>query len=209
MGSGRMGPFEASKQSEHTVNFLSLSAPYFEQYLTLERVHPTRQYNYEKRKLFGYPVIEVTRHGPKCRIGDSWLYVAIPSGADLASLGTEDKLYVGAQTQDRMFRGDGLAGDNYHHKEMRDGNGHDNPVTFLQSGKRIEIRRISEALIARVVTQFAELAFLDPLLRQPRTRTTHTGYWFEQFILYKEPRQWRWNTASANKAVAVLIDCPG
>ena len=102
-----------------------------EHYLTLQRVDTFRKYNYAKRNYFDLPVIEVSRHGQKCKNGESWLYFAVPSNARLNSLAPEDRLYVGAQKQDRMFRGDGLNGNNYHHAEMRKGNGDDNPVAFL------------------------------------------------------------------------------
>lgn len=55
-------------------------------------------------------------HGKKCS-GGSWLYIAIDDNADLSTLNNEQKLYVGSQSQDRMFRGDGLKGKNFHHAE--------------------------------------------------------------------------------------------
>ena len=106
------------KSDPHMTTFphiLPFVAKYAEHYLTLHRLHPTRTYNYLARKVENEPVIEVTRHAQKCRIGESWMYIAVPSGARLIDLGREEKLYVGAQTTDRMFRGDGLGGDNFHH----------------------------------------------------------------------------------------------
>src|SRR5687768_16919984 len=124
------------------MDLLALFAPYFERYLTLERVHPIKTYDYVARGFRGEPVIDLTMHGPKCKRGESWVYVAIPHGRRLDALKSDEKLYVGAQTQDRMFRGDGGIGrTNYHHAEMRSGNGADNPISLLRSGTKIDIHR--------------------------------------------------------------------
>ena len=186
-------------------NILPPLASSFERYLTLERVHPTKIYSYATRGYFDLPVFDVTQHAPKCKIGESWLYIAIPTGASVASLDTKDKLYVGAQTQDRMFRGDGLKGNNYHHAEMRAGNGTDNPVSFLRSGKSVEILRISASSIKAKVMSSPDLATLIPLLQQPRHSKRHLGWWYEQYILFNEPKVWRWNTDSADKLVRQVL----
>ena len=178
--------------------------PVSEHYLTLQRVDSSRTYNYAKRGYFDFPVIEVKRHGPKCKIGESWLYFAVPSEAKLGSLGPQDRLYVGAQTQDRMFRGDGLDGDNYHHAEMRKGNGEDHPVALLRSGKQISIFRAQADAIARLVSQVPELQPIQALASQPRTPRRHLGWWYEQYVLFTERGSWRWNTARADKAVTGL-----
>lgn len=115
------------------------------------RVHPTQTYNYAKRNFFNLPVIDVQLHGRKCTIGESWLYFAIPAEAARSALRREDRLYVGAQTQDRMFRGDGLDGRNFHHAEMRAGNGEDSPEAFLKTGYQIAIYRVSAESIAKIV----------------------------------------------------------
>jgi hypothetical protein len=191
------------------VDLLPFIAPLFEHYVTLHRVHPRRTYCYEKRGVSGFPVIECTRHRPKCKEGDSWLYVATSTGADLRRLQKDEKLYVGSQTQDRMFRGDGLDGANFHHAEMRKGNKFDTsdtPVAFLQSGRAIEIYRIPSAAIAAVVSKTPELTFLAPLPRQSRTSRKHLGYWFEQYMLVVEPPPlWRWNSSTANRALAHIL----
>lgn len=175
-------------------------APYFERYLTLEGVHPAATYNYKARELFGLPVFVHTMHKPKCNT-DSWLYLAVPADADLGTLCTEDRLYVGSQTADRMFRGDGLKGSNFHHAQMRAGNGMDNPVQFLKSGRKITIHCISAKRIAHAVESEPRLEPYRPLLWQP---SKHVGYWFEQAIL-SEPRAWRWNTASADKQLRGIL----
>ena len=187
------------------MDILHYLAPSFEHYLTLERVHPTRTYNYAKRGYKDLPIIEVTRHRPKCKIGESWLYVAVPAEAHLGGLGSGEKLYVGAQTRDRMFRGDGMDGNNYHHAEMRAGNGDDNPVNFLKAGQKIHIHRISAEEIEATVAKTPAMTSLVRLLQQPRTVRKHMGYWFEQYILFHEHVQWRWNTATANNGIRMLL----
>lgn len=183
------------------MNTIALLAPYFERYITLERVHPQATYNYKARNMFGLPVIEATLHRPKCTPG-SWLYVAAPQGARLESLESGERLYVGSQTGDRMFRGDGLGGKNFHHAQMRSGNGDDNPVNFLRSGKRIDIHRFSADQISRAVAAVSELSWLRPLLNQ---QTKHVGYWIEQLTLHTQKGLWRWNTAPADgPAVAIF-----
>jgi len=110
--------------------------------LTLERVRAQATYNYKARGFFDLPVIESTFHAPKCR-PDSWLYVAAPTGSSLAALSPSDKLYVGSQTADRMFQGDGMGGNNFHHAQMRAGNGNDTLLNYLSAGHRVDIHRIS------------------------------------------------------------------
>lgn len=187
------------------MDLLRYLAPSFEHYLTLERVHPQKTYNYAKRGFTALPVIETTRHRPKCKIGESWLYVAVPEQARLDSLGAGDKLYVGAQTQDRMFRGDGMDGNNFHHAEMRAGNGGDNLVAFLSTGMKVLIHRISADTIAKVVADTPAMSSLSKLLTQPRTAKEHVGFWFEQYILLHQHKKWRWNTAPAGNAIRTLI----
>lgn len=186
-------------------NLIAYIAPVAERYLTLLRVHPTQRYQYAKRGYFDLPVIEVNQHGPKCKQGESWLYFATPSTATTASLKSSDRLYVGAQTQDRMFRGDGLDGQNYHHAEMRSGNGQDTPELLLNSGQQIAIYRIQAKRIESIVLEKPELEALRVLTIQPRTPKKHLGWWFEQYVLYSEPGQWRWNTATADKSLAKLF----
>lgn len=187
------------------MNILPFLAPSFELYLTLERVHPTRTYDYKKKGFANLPVIEVIQHGRKCSQGESWMYIATPVGANIASLGLDERLYVGAQTQDRMFRGDGLDGNNYHHAQMRAGNGNDTPVSFLRSNRQVNIHRISAASLAKTAANSQELQFLAPLLEQPKTARKHVGYWFEQYLLFAEPGLWRWNTAVAERAVDAIL----
>lgn len=180
-------------------------APFAERYLTLLSVHPSKFYNYAKRGLYNLPVIEFSQHAPKCKRGESWLYFATPLKASLCNLTHQEQLYVGAQTQDRMFRGDGMNGKNYHHSEMRNGNGNDNPVEFLASGKQIGIYRLTGKLIEEIVSQTPELEPLNILAQQPRTSRRHLGWWYEQYVLHSEQGRWRWNTASADQSVVRLF----
>jgi hypothetical protein len=183
------------------MNTIALLAPYFERYITLERAHPYATYNYKARNMFGLPVIEATLHRPKCTPG-SWLYVAAPLGASLESLQAGERLYVGSQTGDRMFRGDGLGGKNFHHAQMRSGNGDDNPINFLRSGQKIDVHRISAEQIGRAITVMTELASLHSLLKQP---SKHVGYWIEQLTLLTQRGLWRWNTAPAEGPAIALF----
>lgn len=176
-----------------------------ERYLTLLRVHPTKKYNYAARGYFDLPVFEVEQNGPKCRQGESWLYFAVPDTAELTALKAGERLYVGAQTQDRMFRGDQMGGANYHHAEMRAGNASDTPLAFLQAGKRIVIYRVRAEIIASLVKADTTLSKLQVLEAQPRTTKKHLGWWYEQYVLFSEPRQWRWNTASADRELTRIF----
>jgi hypothetical protein len=183
------------------MSVVSLLAPYFDRYITIERIHPSQTYDYKARGVIGARVIEITMHTGK-RSGGSWLYVAVAAGSNLESLATREKLYVGSQTLDRMFRGDGMAGRNFHHAQMREGNGADNLENFLRSGEKVLIYSISDVSITRAVEQVQQLSRFNGLLYQ---HTKHVGYWFEQLILYLEGKEWSWNTARAEQpAVAVL-----
>lgn len=182
------------------MNPISHLAPRFDHYITLERLHPSNTYYYKARSKEGVAlpesVIEATLHKSKSTSG-SWLYVAVPASASLASLLAREKLYVGSQTSDRMFRGDGMVGRNFHHAEMRAGSGEDNLMSFLRSSTKVHIYHISAASIAEGVVQTPSLSRYKPLLHQPPRKGTHVGYYFEQLILYTEAKEWRWNTAGA------------
>lgn len=180
-------------------------APVFERYLTLERVHAQATYNYKARGFFDLPVIESTFHAPKCR-SDSWLYVAAPTGSSLAALSPSDKLYVGSQTADRMFRGDGMGGNNFHHAQMRAGNGNDTLLNYLSAGHRVDIHRISALGLRQAVLGTEALHRLAPLLEQP---TRYVGYWFEQFVLHEDGKSWRWNTAQVEGRARALFQMIG
>lgn len=119
----------------------------------------------------------------------------------LESLDLRDKLYIGSQTVDRMFRGDGMKGCNFHHAQMRAGNGADTLCAYLHAGGRVTIYRIAQDKLAKAV-QTPALQRLAALLSRPGK---YVGYWFEQYVLATEGNQWRWNTAGADAAAHRLL----
>jgi hypothetical protein len=96
-----------------------------------------------------------------------------------------------------MFRGGKRKSDNFHHANMRSGNAQDNLENFLRSGEKAHIHRITAAAIAETLEQTPYLSRFRPLLHQHPRRGKHVCYYFEQLILYKEGKEWRWNTAGA------------
>jgi len=186
-------------------SLIPAAASVAERYITLTRVHPSRTYDYAKRGMFGLPVFESHLHASKCKSGESWIYFAIPEGASPKALRPQDRLYVGAQTQDRMFRGDGMRGENFHHAQMRAGNGADTPHALLTGGKSIVIYRSAAQRLSAAIEADPTLARLRTLVEQPQTAKQHLGWWYEQYVLLSEPGQWRWNTATADAALARLF----
>jgi hypothetical protein len=179
-------------------NIIRNLASGFELYLTLHRIHATKTYDYAARESFNLSVIEHTRHRPKCKTGESWVYVAVPAMASLANLAPDQNLYIGAQTADRMFRGDNLGGENFHHAEMRRGRGDDNLESYLKRVGQVEVHRIAATDIYRLSTSKQELALLQRLMKQPLAPRTHQAGWLEQFVLHYELPMWRWNKDGAN-----------
>jgi len=187
------------------MNIFELAAPHFEKYITIHELVGAETYNYAKRSIFNQPIVLTTRHRPKCAIGESWMYVAIPKGTCLSSLASTDRLYVGAQTQDRMFRGDDLEGNNFHHTEMRKGKEACNLIQFLQTGKEVEIWRVPSQDLARLVTKGSDLSYLAPVLDMTISKRNHLGYWFEQAVLHYEYPNWRWNSTRSNKTLSSAL----
>lgn len=191
-------------------NLVSHLALVAQPYLTLLRLHPTKKYTYASRTKPGapvrqHPVIEFELHESKCKEGESWMYFAIPASTPISAIAPEDRLYVGAQTQDRMFRGDRLNGTNFHHAEMRSGNGAENLEAFLASGKSVMVYRAAAQQIAKLLTTVPELDSLRTLCEQPTSPRKHLGWWLEQYVLHAESKQWRWNTCPADKLVVKLF----
>lgn len=186
-------------------SLIPAAATVAERYITLKRAHPSQTYDYAKRGTFGLPVFESERHAAKCKIGESWIYFAIPEGANPQALQTQERLYVGAQTQDRMFRGDGMRGENFHHAQMRAGNGADTPHAMLHSGKPIVIYRSEAQRLAAAIEADPALARLRILSEQARTARQHLGWWYEQYVLFSEAGQWRWNTNPAESILGRLF----
>ena len=183
------------------MDIINTLSPLFQHYITLERVNPAATYNYVARNMHDWPVFDSTMHCPKCS-GGSWMYVAVKGGATLSQLNDGERLYVGSQTLDRMFRGDGMGGKNFHHAQMRAGNGLDTPESYLRAGNHIDIYRLDAKNLMLRLDQMPTVAVLKPLLEQP---THHAGYWLEQFILVNQSGCWRWNTMRAAVEARKLI----
>lgn len=181
------------------MDIISTLSPFFERYITLERVNPAATYNYAARNMHALPVFDSTMHRPKCS-GGSWIYVAVKGGANLSQLNDFERLYVGSQTLDRMFRGDGLGGKNFHHAQMRAGNGLDTPESYLRAGNRVDIYRLDAEELVQMHHHQPVLAALKPLLSNS---TKHVGFWLEQLILVNQSG--RWNTAKATAEAHKLI----
>ena len=137
------------------------------------------------------------------------MYVAVPANANVSRPDEGERLYVGAQKGDRMFRGD--RPDTYHHWQMRQGNGSDTPEAYMNSGQRIAIWRIAGKSLNGAVTNVPELRILKPLLDRARPRgIEHIGWCFEQAVLAIDGLaidggKWRWNTTRANRRVCELL----
>jgi hypothetical protein len=170
---------------------LTSLAGHFEHYLTLVRIVPGVTYNYAARGFFNLPVIEHRRYAPKCALGEEWTYVVAPVGADLRRLRPEQRLYVGAQTPDRMFRGDEARQENFHHAEMRRGRDRDNLESFLAAGGSVEVYRLP---MHRLRCEPATHPVLRGLQNLPTSSRQHLGYWAEQLLLHRSG-PWRWNVA--------------
>lgn len=190
------------------MDFIATIASHLTPYITISGL-AGRSYTYKKR--FGdqqFPVLTHTMHQRKGALG-AMLYVAVAAEADLRQLRTGQKLYVGSQSAiDRMFRGDGMKGQNFHHAQMRDGNRGQGLEAYVARGGKVAIYALSSA-------KLAELAESVPALRNMRALTRgevslsrgrdHGGFWAEQIILRDELAQWAWNTQPASsEALAVL-----
>lgn len=180
-------------------------AKYAEHYLTLHRVHATHTYNYVAKDFYNNPVIEVSRHAKKCSAGETWMYVAVAGGSKLDNLSREEKLYVGAQTSDRMFRGDKPKVENFHHAQMRKGKGPNNLISFLRSGKEVEVYRFSGSRMRETINSIYEFQLLSMLIRQPLPPRAHLSWWFEQYVLHRELEHWQWNTKGAEKIIQKFL----
>lgn len=180
-------------------------APGFEVYLTLHCLHSSNTYSYAARKFFNLPVIEHTRHASKCKAGESWVYVAASSDASLDDLTSNQRLYIGAQTQDRMFRGDNLNDENFHHAEMRRGRGNDNLESYLKYSGEVKVYRIASVDAYRFAKSIHDLQSLYRLMQQPLPPRTHQAWWLEQYVLHYELPIWRWNKEGATVDVSRFL----
>lgn len=165
-------------------------AKYFQPYITITGLAEGKTYTYMARSPNRWPVVSLIMHRPKCRPG-SWLYIAIDGDTNPSSLQEGQRLYIGSQIQDRMFRGDGLKGNNFHHREMRSGNGEHNLISYLQSGKSVKLFVIPIELLVQIPNKEEGLRHYASLIAHP---AGHPGYWFEQVILREDKHRWAWNT---------------
>lgn len=175
---------------------LPMVLPHAEPYITLTGIQGDDTYNYAARGMFNFPVVKHTMHREKIRPG-SWLYLTLDAEANLTKLTSADCLYVGSATQDRMFRGDGLKGKNFHHNEMRTGRGCHNLLQYLREGRAARIHLVPESVIRQLKSN------LPSSVLALREGTKHAGNWAEQVILAQTGR-WAWNTDGANTAYRVL-----
>jgi len=161
-------------------------------YLTIEGLDGQKTYTYKKRCSTTWNAVRVQKHRDKQKPG-SILYMALDSDADLDSLQPGDLLYVGSQTQDRMFRGDGLGGTNFHHREMRLGKGDDNLTSHLRGGRGVTLFTVTGKSLKSLSPGASIFELACPTARGP-----HPGYSVEQLILLEGHQHWRWNAAGAD-----------
>lgn len=185
------------------MDIISTIAPYFQHYIHISRVHPTATYNYLAREAIGLPVFETKLLLPKARDGESRTYIAVAGGANPTSLKPGERLYVGCETADRMFRGDGTSGTNFHHGNMRSGKGGDDPVKLLRAGGTIDIYCLDARSLAKRTGLTSALASIVRIMNTPGK---HPGYWLEQLILHQEFEQWRWNKRGCEKMARLSIE---
>lgn len=166
-------------------------------------------YTYAARtKNFAHPVVDHVMHEAKVLAGQM-IYFVVPSDADLQSLNPREKLYIGSQgNTDRMFRGDNMGGKNFHHLQMRDGNGKPSLISYLRASGRLTIYRAASSDLSRMISEDTLLKPMLPLadgrIKLSRGRD-HIGYWLEQLALRDELPEWQWNSAGAQaEAVAIL-----
>lgn len=189
------------------MDFVATIAPHVTPYLTISGL-TGRTYTYEARfKKRRFPVLNHTMHQEKCAPG-AMLYMAVAADADVRQLKPGEKLYVGSQcANDRMFRGDGLDGENFHHAEMREGNLGQGLEAYVAQGGKVTIYTLASATLVRLAAKVPALRKMGALARGEANLPLryHGGYWAEQLILRDEFAQWAWNTQPASyKALAVL-----
>jgi len=192
-------------------NPIKLFAPAFERYITIHGLDGNRTYDYvtDKRNFRGCAVVRFTRHARKCCADESWLYVALAANAIPATLTDQDKLYIGSQTQDRMFRAGVDGSENFHHAQMRcarkvngvsrDGETRGLVAHLRAGGGEVEIFRASREALLRVIRTDPRLGWLKAFCGQE-----HFGKVLESLVLYLEPPHevWQWNTKGPDKQLA-------
>lgn len=187
-------------------------APYAVPYISITGL-AGQSYTYRKR--FGekqFPVVAHTMHLKKGGVG-AMMYLAVAAGADLLALKDGQRLYVGSQSGvDRMFRGDGLKGRNFHHAQMREGNGGHGLERYLAGGGAVDVYAIASEKLIKLTATSVRMRNLGPMARGevtlPRGRD-YAGYWFEQLVLREEHRQWAWNTHGVQAEARAVFEAYG
>lgn len=183
----------------------------FSPYLTLTGLVPGATYSYNARGSSNHPCVTLTWHQKKVGgQGQSWLYMAVKRGASLSHLVPGERLYVGSQTRDRMFRGDvARHTQNFHHADMRSEGKGDSLENYLATGEQVDILIANADTLRRAIVQDpTTMAPLIPALTAPTApiaRGKHFAYWIEQYILIEEVGQWRWNKKGADRAAIRLF----
>ena len=191
------------------MNTVNLLANHFTPYITITGLVENKAYPYKRFPGEIFPMVSHVMHLEKCKgKGNSWLYIAVDEGANLSTLNDKQKLYVGSQTIDRMFRGDGFKGKNFHHTEMRKGNGVRNLISYLRCGNKVKIYVLQGSKLFSLTEQLEDFKKLAPLINRPsfNSKVIHPGFWFEQLILRESSNQWAWNTNGADKKAIKIID---
>ena len=158
-------------------------------------------YNYRSKN---HPVVDYELHKEICK-NSSWLYIAVEGNSDVLDLVDFKKLYVGCKKERaRMFRG--LNGKNFHHKEMREGNGQNNLEVYLQIGGTVDIFIIGKDILEELAAKVTELQFISAILADASLkRTDQPGWWYEQIILSEEKESWSWNIKGSGSDVKKAV----
>lgn len=188
------------------MNAIKVLSKYFKEYITINGLTGAT-YTYAVRSDKRWPVVSCYMHMAKCK-PSSWLYIAIDANADMNNLNESDMLYIGSQTQDRMFRGDGLKGNNFHHQEMRNGKGGSNLESYLANGSSVKIYVLDKSFLERITNTDNFLIKYKPILdsKEINKKVGHAGYWYEQIILSENRDSWSWNCKGADRQSREVIN---
>jgi len=175
-------------------------AKYLKPYMDITDLDEPNTYTYKARCGTAWPVVNNNMHRPKISKG-SILYAAIDAEADLDNLKPEDLLYIGSQkNSDRMFRGDGLAGKNFHHLSMRKGCDGNNLTQFLSTGRKVKIYYIDE----NSLMEYVKKEIPDPC-SVLNLKKDHPGFILEQIVLVEGQKSWSWNSAGPHKSISSAL----
>ena len=174
------------------MNTFKILSSHFKIYIKIKGL-TGETYTYRSKN---HPVVDYEIHKEICKNG-SWLYIAVEGNSDVMNLNDSQKLYVGCKKERaRMFRP--LKGKNFHHKQMRKGNGQNNLEEYLQIGGTVDIYIISKDILEILAAEDTELQYMRAILvNSPKKHREHPAHWYEQIILYQEKSSWSWNTQGA------------